>query len=295
MGYMGFGMRKEDYQRKPKKFSEKFKRMYGKDVPKPENDPSINPPTFDEIINKKRTWSLFDSGLFKWLRILAVISIILFAAYHIFILPELKNRAYIDEREIYRQELIGKYTPAIDSMFAYATAFPGLDWYEFDRTGESRIIIIRTNSLEGLTYSSKEVVAFKNYFRTAIDFEFEGEDLIIQRKDSTHREDHWVLTYQSRRTNDQFFRILDYAGIEAKEVRQLREKLYENKLISISNDGEETILQVASSRFGRYGYVRTKEPVTIEHEDLIRIDSLTYLKHLREQDYRPTHLLYYIN
>ncbi len=82
MGYMGFGMRKIDYTRKPKKAFKKLKEIYGKDVDLPKS--SIKPKVGKNTYWQRHAYVPFDETMgykrFKFFLFIAVIgSVIWFA------------------------------------------------------------------------------------------------------------------------------------------------------------------------------------------------------------------------
>jgi len=77
MGYMGFGMRKEDYKRKPKDAFVLYKEVYGNDHVKIEHDHNAPKLTKEEVLNKSRVRGLFEWKGFLLLKILVLAAIIL--------------------------------------------------------------------------------------------------------------------------------------------------------------------------------------------------------------------------
>ncbi|QDH78463.1 hypothetical protein FKX85_05215 [Echinicola soli] len=76
MGYMGFGMRKEDYKRKPRKTLELYKDVYGNDHTLIEHDENAPKLTKDEVLTKSRVRSLFEWKGFLILKIAVLLAII---------------------------------------------------------------------------------------------------------------------------------------------------------------------------------------------------------------------------
>ncbi|UII23149.1 hypothetical protein [Fulvivirga ligni] len=72
MGYMGFGMRKEVYTRKPKRSFEKIKELYGNDIPRVEESDGKYELKAEEILNKKRFRTLYDTKAFRYFLVIAV-------------------------------------------------------------------------------------------------------------------------------------------------------------------------------------------------------------------------------
>ncbi|AWW30764.1 hypothetical protein DN752_11870 [Echinicola strongylocentroti] len=75
MGYMGFGMRKEDYKRKPRKTLELYKDVYGNDHTLIEHDQNAPQLTKDEVLHKSRVRSLFEWKGFLVLKIVVLLVI----------------------------------------------------------------------------------------------------------------------------------------------------------------------------------------------------------------------------
>ena len=68
MGYMGFGMRKENYSRKPKKAFEKIKQVYGENVCLPEVDVQAKTSKL-AIAPIKRFKHFYQTKAFKIIRV----------------------------------------------------------------------------------------------------------------------------------------------------------------------------------------------------------------------------------
>ncbi|WP_200975176.1 hypothetical protein [Echinicola sp. 20G] len=80
MGYMGFGMRKEDYKRKPKEALTRYKEVYGNDYVEIDHDPNAPQLSREEVLNKSKVRGLFEWKGFLLLKIIAllIISFVLF-------------------------------------------------------------------------------------------------------------------------------------------------------------------------------------------------------------------------
>jgi|GEM_PF-3265434 len=81
---MGFGMRKESYQRKPKRVFKRIEKVFGDGTDKDKNLESNFQITTSDILNKPKHKSLFDSLLFKLINAAVVvffIFVILFVLY----------------------------------------------------------------------------------------------------------------------------------------------------------------------------------------------------------------------
>lgn len=95
MGYMGFGMRKEDYNRTPKKSFDKIKKIYGEDLNfpkvegKPDEDISI------ENLKTKRFKHLNQTLAFKIISFTFFIFITGYLVWYFWLFEVLRHRQII--------------------------------------------------------------------------------------------------------------------------------------------------------------------------------------------------------
>ena len=84
MGYMGFGMRKESYQRKPKKAFKRIEKVFGDGTDKDRDLKSNLELDIKDILDKPKHKSLFDNLFFKLINLAGVLFfmfVILFVLY----------------------------------------------------------------------------------------------------------------------------------------------------------------------------------------------------------------------
>ena len=84
MGYMGFGMRKEVYTRKPKEAFKRIKKVYGEDVNFPKSNVKLKsnrPPEAFKRYRFKPLYKMKGYKIIKWSIITIIISIILLSLF----------------------------------------------------------------------------------------------------------------------------------------------------------------------------------------------------------------------
>lgn len=92
MGYMGFGMRKEDYNRTPKKSFDKIKRIYGEDLNFPRVEGKPNEEISIESRETKRFKHLYQTWAFKITFFTFFVFITGYMVWHFWLFEVLKDR-----------------------------------------------------------------------------------------------------------------------------------------------------------------------------------------------------------
>ena len=276
MGYMGFGMRKEVYKRKPKKSFQKLKELYGNDTPKVKHDPNAPKLTSEDVLNKPRFRSIHDTKFFQIAKLLVIFSVVGAFLNFAFIQPWLFERRLTALKE----NLVKSYSE--DHQFLLnSSEHLNLHYFKFDSFDNSFITAKKGIKFRGNgSYINRpEVARIGTWNTNAIDIELTDNNLKVIRNDSTQTlKDTWIVLFQSDTIDSRYNRIFGQLSINLEYVEELRKKLRATKIKEVEFENSSTTIQVADSKdYGTYEYVKSDEELR-ESKNTIKIDSLTYLR-----------------
>ncbi len=277
MGYMGFGMRKEDYKRKPKESFKKIKERYGNDTPKPKHDPNSPQLTREEVLNKPRFKSIHDMRFFQLLKLTVLIGFVGFFLYLSLIKP------YIIQwrLENFHQLLIEQYSSDHDYILASGDLLPPMLSFSFDSLSNTTLVVSKNMSFLGSAYYQQgpEFVIIGTRFANALDFSFDGERLQAVREDSVQvLENKWVIAIVADSIDFKCHKLLGHLLVDVSYIDELTSRLKKVKLKEISRKNGQTILgSLKSKKYGSYEFVRTSKALR-ESKYQMKIDDRTYLR-----------------
>ncbi|MEQ8337770.1 MAG: hypothetical protein RIA62_10515 [Cyclobacteriaceae bacterium] len=275
MGYMGFGMRKEVYKRKPKESFKKLKELYGNDIPKAKFDPDAPVLTSEDVLNKPRFRSIHDTKLFQIAKVAIMFLLIGVFINALFIQPWLHKI----EMEAFQENLVSSYSE--DHQFLLNSGEKlNLQYFRFDSLNESFVTASNGFRFSGSGWhiNRPEVARIGIWNDDATDIELSNDQLKVFRKDSTQILTNWVVIFKSDKKDAQYTKVLQQLSIDLEYVEKLRSKLRSLKISEIAYEDSLTTLEVANTNdFGAYEFQRTHKKIK-KSKNLLKIDELTYLR-----------------
>ena len=276
MGYMGFGMRKEVYKRKPKESFKKLKKIYGNDTPKVDHNPNHGQLTTDDVLNKYRYRSIIDTRAFQVIKVIIIFFLLALFINSTVVQPWLQKRKLAK----YKEELVAKFNEDHDYILNSGNKLSSLVYFSFDSIDYSFLAV--TNGIEfqgAFNHRGSEVAKIGTWDSNALSASIHNNELTVKRKDSIQTlKTRWMLIFRSDTTDLQYKMMLDQLKIKQSYISELRNKLRKVKIDKVTHKDSKTFIDVASTReFGTYEYIRTSKPYK-ETETFIKIDELTYLR-----------------
>lgn len=276
MGFLGFGMRKEVYKRKPKEAFKTLKKFYGNDTPKIKHNPDAPKLTSEEILNRPRFKSFYDTQAYKFLKIaIFLLALGAFLNYS-FVQPWLFDR----EVEAYKDSLITTYSSDYDFLLNTGNELKDLSSFSIDSTYSVFMVLIKNMEYqESYSDDSQEVAKIGVWGMNASAIRFNGDAILIDRPDSTQVLQHkWMVIYKGDTSQSSYHELLKHLGVERSYIAKLGSKLKLTKTKEVEYENEITTLKIDETwEFGRHYFKRTKKKFK-ESENIIKIDTMTYLK-----------------
>ena len=276
MGFMGFGMRKEVYKRKPKESFKRIKEIYGNDWTKINHNPNAPKLTSEEILNKPRFKSIHDTKIYKYGKISIII--LLLGAFLNFSIVQ----PWLFERRLsnYKQSLIESYSNEYDFLLNSGNKLQKLSYFNIDSTSRMYMVLTKNIDFENFfNFNDKQVARIGTWNSNASSVKFDEGLIFIDRYDSIQTiNDKWIVIYKSDTTDLTYFEILKFTGVESQYIEDIRSKLRSTKISSVTHEDSRTTIELSTSEeFGNFAFVKTNKKLLV-NENLIKIDSLTYLK-----------------
>ena len=276
MGYMGFGMRKDNYKRKPRKSFTHFKALYGNDTPKVKHDPTAPTPTSDEILNKQRGQSIADSRVFQYIKLFLLLGTIAVMVHAVFIKPWLFRR----NLEARQQALINSYSSDHEYLLNSNSQFD-LHYFEFDSLHASYIIATKGIKRDvSITWSyAPYIVRVGHWYSNNFDVDINNNELKVMTGDSTLVfKDQWALLLRSDTTDAKFYKIANQLSLDLDKIDELRKRLKKIKAEKVASGYNNTsILLESTYEYGTYRFIKTKEALE-ENKYQKRIDDQVYFR-----------------
>ncbi len=182
MGYMGFGMRKEDYKRKPKGPFKKLKDLYGNDTPKVKHSKDAPELTREEVLHEFRFKSIHDLRFWGFIKVSMLLLFLSWIVYSLFLEPWFKKRKF----ERITNALIEQYNEDYEFLLSTGTYFKRFEELKIDTLGDISLLLNRNVNYffsPAEVQDSLTVKIFGNK-QNAEDFNFDGKSLKVVRKDS---------------------------------------------------------------------------------------------------------------
>lgn len=275
MGYIGFGIRKEVYKRKPKESFKKLKELYGNGIQKAKFDPDAPVLTSEDVLNKPRFRSIHDTKLFQIAKVAIMFLLIGVFINAVFIQPWLRKI----EMEAFQENLVNSYSE--DHQFLLNSGEKlNLQYFQFDSLNESFVTASNGFHFSGSGWhlNRPEVARIGIWNDDATDIELSNDQLKVFRKDSTQILTNWVVIFKSDKKDAQYTKVLQQLSIDLEYVEKLRRKLRSLKISEIAYEDSLTTLEVANTNdFGAYEFQRTHKKIK-KSKNLLKIDELTYLR-----------------
>jgi len=276
MGYMGFGMRKEVYTRKPKKPFQKQNELYGDDKAKRKHNPKIKGPSKEEIFNKPRFKSLGDIKLFQLLKVTAMITLVLIAVYHAFAKPWLYQLKVKQLRTQFTESFNSDHEWLLNKVSNTGS------YSHFKLDSGNNLSLVFGNGEAG--WSALNNSRLKYYYLNINDTSFYGLKSFAGQLKLTTADTTIALNRRWRVSLDGAYDMailkskIDQSIIRAWLLDSMKYKLSITKLPTIKFEKGNSILSLySSSEYGDFYYIKTEE----EHKEgsaFMKIKENIYLK-----------------
>ena len=268
MGYMGFGMRKESYTRKPKKVFSGIKKVYGENPKLPDTKVGSKPkPTVH--FKRKRFKHFYQMKPFKIL----TVSTLLLTFLYIFGENYVKDIYWQYQREVFEAENLPVYFDTHKEYFAEINEYfskrrdriRGIRYSMYPATFPQVIRI----SYPGI-YQYKPVDGWvsKSSLASDNDHHIIGHSLIFEKRgyEKSVYEKNWFLQLGVSPSDTIQHSICAYMGVEQHEIKMIMESLRKNQQ-EISIDDQSVIIHFSDATYGEYAIVYSDKTPSMEVED----------------------------
>jgi hypothetical protein len=256
MGYMGFGMRKEDYTRRPKKSFNKIKKIYGEDLNLPKVKGKTDEYISIENLESRRFKQFYQTRTFKIISITFFISIIGYLAWDLWIFEILKDR------QINKFERTGiiKYYNDNKSDFLLIKEYiteksDRVSEIKFDSKTKAYSISIRDKKLTN-TVPKNEI--FRYYYDGKL---FPGisndkidNGMLVLKNNSIDQ--NWAYTFINVKLEQIDKSFIDYIDNSSTNLNKIV-TLIKDKEIGIIHTNDKTLISFNHSSYGQYNIVFT--------------------------------------
>ncbi len=278
MGYMGFGMRKEVYKRKPKKPFKRFKKFYENDIPKREKNPDAPEFTSEEVLNKPRFKSIHDFKAFRVIKALILLSLIGAFIYAVWV------KQWLDEiRTIeYQQHLIESFLPLHDSIFTLtkqlSLQYANFDSNQYTLVAKSNQYLISDNPklIWGI-----EKISYGTWNANAISMRINNDSLFYQNKDSVFlTKKYWTIVYESDIDDQDYRTMLSSLNIDSSIVSKIRHNLRSVKFKETYYQDSIAYLPIeVINDYGTYEYIQITDTSAVKKfKGVFPINKSNYLR-----------------
>jgi hypothetical protein len=253
---MGFGMRKEDYTRRPKKSFDKIKKIYGEDLDLPKVKGKTDEQISIENLETRRFKHFYQTRTFTIISITFFISIIGYSVWDLWIFDILKDR------QINKFERIGIINYYKDnksdflSIKEYITEKSNrISQITFDSKTKTYTISIRDKNLNN-TVPKNEIF---HYYYNGKSFPSISNDridngILVLKNNSFDK--NWTYTFldvKLEQIDKSFFEYIDNSSTKLSKIVTL----IKDKGIGVIRNNDETSISFNHSNYGQYNIVFT--------------------------------------
>ncbi len=252
MGYMGFGMKKEVYTRKPKKAFNKLKQVYGQSVAIPKSTINGKKPKKYLVRNRFKHFSQTVVGkILKFLVLGSIVGLFIgYSVWEMFLKEPYFNfrRSQFEKREL--ASLISNKFGRLETASVYfinrGDKISDLFIYASD-SNRFNITIKHFYQMEKITKDSVSYMSSDCYFYCP-DFEIIGSSLIYKGELAKNR---WQLSFDNINPDKVPFSFYEYLETNKEEFRQVIDSIDEiHNEINVGSFYISTIYN--HNKFGRY-------------------------------------------
>ncbi|BDD06699.1 hypothetical protein [Aureibacter tunicatorum] len=275
MGYMGFGMNKENYERQPKEFYTNQREINKKDTAFTKNNPDAPKIKKEEILNKPYFKTLGDTLFLKIFKFLVLV----------FLLGSIFKLSFFDpwlndyEKKKYKETLINAYSTDHNFLLNSNEKLL-LNYFQIDMSMNTTLILSKgypiSVSAEYLRHP--DLIKIGTWNSKVTNFELINSQLRVIQKDTVRiLEKNWILFYQNDTIDSQYISALKNLNIDVNYINELRGILKANGYSELKFEKGQTIITVSNKVMGDYQYIRSEKPLK-NGVSVIKLDSVTYLR-----------------
>lgn len=256
MGYMGFGMRKEVYQRKPKKAFEKINELYGDDKANRKHNPKIKGPSREDIFNKQRTRSLGDIKFFKILKI-AVLTALLSLAIYVFFIGDMIHQYQVNRL---KTGLIENFNQDHEWLLDRIDRMPVSLYIKIDSSQQNILHMKKGFSswVDG-KYQRMPEYSLSIAHKSFTGLKAKNGLIYIEMQDTTITlSENWSLILGGTLEAPALDQHVQDFLLNAKEIQMIKNKLRGLKIKHIVHENHKTMLPLSKTKgFGNYYYIKS--------------------------------------